>query len=75
MQTIQFNDNWVIVDGFHDNPSDVPDDDQQHTVEPDTPNWFWTGKRWSSQSARSKLFSSVHDAQSEMKRIRSSPSA
>jgi hypothetical protein len=73
MQTMQLNDNWVIVDGFHENTNDMHNSEQQYPVERATPNWFWTGRRWSSQSARSKLFVSIRDAQSEMRRIRTEP--
>ena len=72
MQTLQLNDSWVIVDGLDAVDNEVNDDDTQRTAEYSPPDWFWTGRRWSSQSARSKLFSSKRDAQSEMRRIRTS---
>ena len=73
MQTLQLNDSWVIVDGLDVVDNEVNDDDiAAHRPDHSPPDWFWTGRRWSSQSARSKLFNSKRDAQSEMRRIRTS---
>ncbi|HEY2826700.1 MAG TPA: hypothetical protein VGJ04_03795 [Pirellulales bacterium] len=72
MQAMQFNDNWVIVDGFPETGGDVECATPEYSGVETSPDWFWTGKRWSSQSARCKLFASKRDAQSEMTKIRTS---
>jgi len=70
MQAMKFNDNWVIVEGAHETDSDVDIAGGEFSVAETSPDWFWTGRRWSSQSARSKLFANKRDAQTEMKKIR-----
>jgi hypothetical protein len=75
MQTMPLNDQWVIISGLHEIHSDVAFDDSEHSAARTTPNWFWTGTRWSSQSARSKLFASDLEAQLAMTKIRDEPNS
>ena len=70
MQTMNFNDSWVIVEGVHETDSDMEIASGECSATKTSPDWFWTGRRWSSQSARSKVFASERDAQSEMRKIR-----
>lgn len=72
MQTMKFNDSWVIVEGVHETDSDANTASGEYSVTEPSPDWFWTGRRWSSQSARSKVFASKRAAQTEMGRIRTS---
>jgi hypothetical protein len=69
MRSVQFNDNWVIVDGLRETGGVAADDDYS------TPTWFWTGRRWSSQSARCRLFATEDEAQTEMRNIRNAPNS
>lgn len=69
MQIMQLNHNWVIIDAFHDTGREESSEDSDPSIV-HTPSWFWTGRRWSSQSARSKLFATEQDAGAEMQRLR-----
>jgi hypothetical protein len=73
MQSIPFNDNWIIVEGFHESGGDTADENAEYSCAANTPDWFWTGRRWSSQSARCKLFATKNEAQTEMRGIRTGP--
>jgi hypothetical protein len=75
MQTIHFNDSWIIVDSSHETGRDTAHDHSEYSSPASTPDWFWTGRRWSSQSARCKLFASEDEAQAEMRHIRTAPNS